>query len=44
MNEWLNVMLGEIDRRRDEDREAAEEAARRAAEQQARDAAEAEDS
>ena len=29
MNDWLNVMLGEIDRRRDEDREAAEEAARR---------------
>ena len=30
MNDWLNVMLGEIDRRRDEDREAAEEASRRA--------------
>lgn len=29
MSEWLDVMLGEIERRRQESREAEEEAARR---------------
>jgi len=30
MSEWLDIMLGEIDRRREEDKEDAEESARRA--------------
>ena len=35
MSEWLDLMLGEIDRQREEQREAEEEARRREADKQA---------
>lgn len=37
MSEWLDIMLGEIDRRRHEDEDDLQEAARRAADTQDKD-------